>query len=74
MAIGEYIDGHNQNSKPIIWIAKARDILEKAPAHALFSINDDLREALHECRCTQNLWVTMAVEVVTETASSQIVG
>jgi transposase len=29
MAIGEYIDGHNQNPKPFIWIAKANDILEK---------------------------------------------
>ena len=29
MAIGEYIDGHNQNPKPFIWTAKAKDILEK---------------------------------------------
>jgi transposase len=29
MAIGEYIDGHNQKPKPIIWTAKASDILEK---------------------------------------------
>jgi transposase len=29
MAIGEYIDGHNQNPKPYIWTAKATDILEK---------------------------------------------
>jgi transposase len=29
MAIGEYIDGHNQKSKPFIWTAKATDILEK---------------------------------------------
>jgi transposase len=29
MAIGEYIDGHNQNPKPFIWTAKATDILEK---------------------------------------------
>jgi transposase len=29
MAIGEYIDGHNQNPKPFIWTAKASDILEK---------------------------------------------
>jgi len=29
MAIGEYIDGHNQNPKPIIWTEKASDILEK---------------------------------------------
>ena len=29
MAIGEYIDNHNQNPKPFIWTAKATDILEK---------------------------------------------
>jgi transposase len=29
MAIGDYIDGHNQNPKPFIWTAKAKDILEK---------------------------------------------
>jgi hypothetical protein len=29
MAIGEYIDGHNQNPKFFIWTAKANDILEK---------------------------------------------
>jgi len=29
MAIGEYIDGRNQNPKPIIWTAKASDILQK---------------------------------------------
>jgi hypothetical protein len=29
MAIGEYIDGHNQNPKSFIWTAKATDILEK---------------------------------------------
>jgi len=29
MAIGEYIDDHNQNPKPFIWTAKASDILEK---------------------------------------------
>jgi hypothetical protein len=28
-AIGDYIDGHNQNPKPFIWTAKATDILEK---------------------------------------------
>jgi transposase len=28
-AIGDYIDRHNQNPKPIIWTAKANDILEK---------------------------------------------
>jgi len=29
MAIGEYIDGHNQKPKPFIWTAKASDIFEK---------------------------------------------
>ena len=29
MAIGGYIDRHNQNPKPFIWTAKASDILEK---------------------------------------------
>ena len=29
MAIGEFIDKHNQNPKPFIWTAKASDILEK---------------------------------------------
>ena len=29
MAIGAYIDGHNQNPKPFIWTAKASDIPEK---------------------------------------------
>ena len=29
MAIGDYIDCHNDNPKPFIWTAKANDILEK---------------------------------------------
>lgn len=29
MAIGEFIDLHNDNPKPFIWTAKASDILEK---------------------------------------------
>jgi len=29
MAIGSYIDRHNQNPKPLIWTARASDILEK---------------------------------------------
>jgi hypothetical protein len=28
-AIGDYIDHHNKNPKPFIWIAKASDIFEK---------------------------------------------
>jgi len=35
MAIGDYIDRHNESPKPFIWTAKANDILEKSPAHAL---------------------------------------
>ena len=29
MAIGDYIDHHNDNPKPFIWTARASDILEK---------------------------------------------
>jgi hypothetical protein len=29
MAIGEYIDRHNDNPKPFVWTARATDILEK---------------------------------------------
>jgi hypothetical protein len=29
MAIGSYIDRHNENPKPFIWTARASDILEK---------------------------------------------
>ena len=29
MAIGDYVDQHNENPKPFIWTAKASDILEK---------------------------------------------
>jgi transposase len=29
MAIGDYIDRHNENPKPFIWTAKASDILAK---------------------------------------------
>jgi len=29
MAIGAYIDQHNEQPKPFIWTAKASDILEK---------------------------------------------
>jgi hypothetical protein len=29
MAIGTYIDKHNDQPKPFIWTAKAADILEK---------------------------------------------
>ena len=29
MAIGEFIDKHNENPKPFVWTAKAADILEK---------------------------------------------
>ena len=29
LAIGDYIDQHNDNRKPFVWTAKASDILEK---------------------------------------------
>jgi hypothetical protein len=29
MAMGDYIDKHNDNPKPFVWTAKASDILEK---------------------------------------------
>ena len=29
MAIGDYIDKHNDNPKPFVWTAKATDIFEK---------------------------------------------
>jgi hypothetical protein len=29
MAIGEYIDRHNENPMPFFWTARANDILEK---------------------------------------------
>jgi len=29
LAIGDYIDRHNESPKPVIWTAKANDILEK---------------------------------------------
>ena len=45
-AIGEYIDGHNQNPKPFIWTAKA-DILEKVTRARAASINDHLCGGLH---------------------------
>jgi len=35
MAIGDSIDRHNANSKPILWTARANDFLEEfTPAHA----------------------------------------
>ena len=41
MAIGNYIDVHNQNPKPFIWTAKASDILEKV-TRAQTSLNKRL--------------------------------
>ena len=29
MAIGDYIDKHNNSPKPFVWTAKASDVLEK---------------------------------------------
>ena len=39
MAIGNYIDVHNQNPKPFIWTAKATDILEKVTRAKAVLIN-----------------------------------
>lgn len=38
MAIGSYIDRHNENPKPFIWTARASDIFEKVKRgrHALY--------------------------------------
>jgi hypothetical protein len=41
MAIGDYIDKHNDNPKPFIWTAKAADILEKVK-RARASLNNAL--------------------------------
>jgi hypothetical protein len=41
MSIGDYIDGHNQNPKPIIWTAKASDILAKV-SRAKIALNKRL--------------------------------
>ena len=41
MAIGDYIDKHNDNPKPFIWTAKAADILEKVK-RARASLNNRL--------------------------------
>ncbi len=37
MAIGDYVDQHNDHPKPFVWTAKASDILEKVKRarHAL---------------------------------------
>lgn len=40
LAIGSYIDRHNENPKPFIWTARASDILEKVKR---------ARRALHKC-------------------------
>jgi transposase len=41
MAIGKFIDKHNDNPKPFIWTAKAADILEKAsePTRCWIKVN-----------------------------------
>ncbi len=41
MAIGDYIDRHNESPKPFIWTAKANDILEKV-TRAQASLNNRL--------------------------------
>ena len=47
LAIGDYIDHHNENPKPFIWTAKAADILEKVKRAALPLIIGNLHDALH---------------------------
>jgi hypothetical protein len=47
MAIGQYIDKHNDNPKPFVWTARATDILEKVNVPARRSILVSLLAALH---------------------------
>ena len=47
MAIGEFIDKHNQNPKPFIWTAQAFDILERSSSLAERSITGILLDADH---------------------------
>jgi hypothetical protein len=47
MAIGEYIDKHNDNPKPFVWTAKATDILEKVKRARKALILVNLLAALH---------------------------
>ena len=46
LAIGSYIDRHNENPKPFIWTARASDILEKSNAPAAGYINVTSHDAL----------------------------
>ena len=50
MAIGEYIDKHNDNPKPFVWTAKATDIIEKVKRARKRSILLNLLAALHYTR------------------------
>jgi len=47
LAIGEYIDKHNEQPKLFVWTAKASDILEKSLVHVKRSIIANLLAALH---------------------------
>jgi hypothetical protein len=47
LAIGDYIDRHNENPKPFIWTARASDILERLPVLVERYINVILNDALH---------------------------
>ena len=40
IAIGDYIDKHNNRPKPFVWTAKASDILEKVKRARKASNND----------------------------------
>lgn len=46
LAIGNYIDRHNENPKPFIWTAKASDILEKV-TRARIALHDWINGGLH---------------------------
>jgi hypothetical protein len=47
MAVGDYIDRHNEKPKPFIWTASARDILEKVTRARKSLDKLQAREALH---------------------------
>jgi hypothetical protein len=47
VAVGDYIDRHNESPKHFIWSAKANNTLEKLPALRPHSINVYLCDALH---------------------------
>ena len=48
LAIGTYIDRHNESPKPFIWTARVADNLEKSKAPAEPRRNVNLRDAPHQ--------------------------